>query len=79
MNGKIGPDGQFPVCTDGGLMSFSHCGIGAQSLQRVARGVEQLQGTCLTNQIPDVRVALCTNGGGAAMTLQVAVLSTERP
>ena len=41
--GNIAPGGRLPVTTDGGTMSYSHAGINAQQLQRVIRGVEQLQ------------------------------------
>ena len=53
MNGTIGPGGRYPTTTDGGLMSFSHGGATVQLLQRVLRGVEQLRGECVTNQVPD--------------------------
>ena len=39
MGGTIEPGGQYPVTTDGGVMSFSHAGASAQMLQRVIRGV----------------------------------------
>ena len=43
-SGAIEPGGQYPVTTDGGVMSYSHAGASAQMLQRVIRGVEQLRG-----------------------------------
>jgi acetyl-CoA acetyltransferase len=78
MDGNIAPGGRFPVATDGGLMSFNHSGT-AQSLQRVVRCVQQLQGTCVTNQVPDAAVAMCSNSGAAALTVQVALLGNHRP
>ena len=42
--------------TDGGLMSFSHGGGSVQMLQRVVRGVQQLQGTCVSNQVDGAEV-----------------------
>ena len=39
MGGTIEPGGQYPVTTDGGVMSFSHAGASCQMLQRVIRGV----------------------------------------
>ena len=44
MGGAIEPGGQYPVTTDGGVMSYSHAGASVQMLQRVIRGVEQLRG-----------------------------------
>jgi acetyl-CoA acetyltransferase len=77
--GNIGPNGRLPVTTDGGTMSYSHAGINAQQLQRVIRGVEQLRGTCVTNQVDGASVALCSNGGSGALFTDVLLLGTERP
>ncbi len=79
MSGAIGPGGRWPVTTDGGTMSYSHAGIATQQLQRVIRGVEQLRGTCATMQVPDARVALCTNGGSGALFNDLMLLGVERP
>ena len=77
--GHIGPGGRLPVTTDGGTMSYSHAGANAQQLQRVIRGVEQVRGTCETNQVPGAEVALCSNGGAGALFTDVALLGRERP
>jgi acetyl-CoA acetyltransferase len=77
--GHIGPGGRLPVTTDGGTMSFSHAGVNAQQLQRVIRGVEQLRGTCATNQVQGAAVALCSNGGSGALFTDVLLLGAERP
>ena len=77
--GHIAPDGQFPVTTDGGTMSYSHAGLNVQMLQRVIRGVQQLRGTCVSTQVPDAEVALCTNGGSGALFCDVMLLGSERP
>jgi acetyl-CoA acetyltransferase len=79
MDGNIGPGGRFPTTTDGGLMSFSHGGGTVQMLQRVTRGVQQLQGTCPTNQVVGAEVAMCTNGGAGALFDDVMLLGKERP
>lgn len=78
-DGNIAPGGRLAVTTDGGTMSFSHPGINAQQLQRVVRGVEQLRGTCLTNQVDGAEVALCSNGGAGALFCDVAILGRQRP
>src|SRR5205807_3924942 len=77
--GNIGPDGQLPVTTDGGTMSFSHPGVNAQQLQRVIRGVQQLRGECATAQVEGAAVALCSNGGSGALFTDVLLLGRERP
>lgn len=75
-DGGIGPGGRLPVTTDGGLMSFSHAGR-PQLLQRVARGVHQLQGKARTNQVPDAEVAICSNGGSGALYSDVIILGRQ--
>jgi acetyl-CoA acetyltransferase len=78
MEGNIAPGGRYPVTTDGGLLSFNHS-RSPQMLQRVARGVQQLQGTCETNQVPGAEVAMCSNLGAGAMASTVVLLGNERP
>jgi acetyl-CoA acetyltransferase len=78
MSEGIGPGGRVPITTDGGTMSFGHSGA-AQMLQRVVRGVQQIQGTCLTAQVPDVNVVICSNGGAGAMFNDVILLGRESP
>lgn len=78
-DGHIGPAGDLPITTDGGLMSFSHGGGTVQLLQRVVRAVQQLQGTCETNQVAGAEVALASNGGAGAFFNDVILLGRERP
>ena len=78
MDGTLEPGGRYPTATDGGLMSFNHSGQ-PQALQRVVRGVEQVQGICVSNQIPDTEVAMCSNSGPGAMGATVVLLGKERP
>ena len=77
--GNIAPDGAFPVNTDGGLLSYSHAGAVPQHLQRVIRGVLQLQGRCETRQVRGAEVALCSNGGAAALYTTVTVMGRVEP
>lgn len=79
MDGRIGPEGRFPITTDGGLMSYSHGGGVVQLNQRVARGVHQLQKRCRSRQIPDANVVLCSNGGAGALFTDVVLLGSDRP
>ncbi|MGE0877506.1 MAG: thiolase family protein [Acidimicrobiia bacterium] len=79
MDGNIAPGGAFPTTTDGGLLSFSHGGGSVQLLQRVVRGVQQLQGTCVTNQVEGAEVAMCSNGGAGALFDDVILLGKEKP
>jgi len=79
MDGTIGPGGRFPITTDGGTMSFSHGGASVQLLQRVVRGVQQVRGECVSMQVPDAAVAMCTGGGAGALFTDVLLLGAERP
>jgi acetyl-CoA acetyltransferase len=79
LDGNIGMGGRFPTTTDGGLMSFSHGGGVVQLLQRVVRGVQQLQGICVANQVAGAEVALCSNGGAGALFNHVLILGKDRP
>jgi acetyl-CoA acetyltransferase len=77
MDGKIHLDGQFPLCTNGGLMSFSHCGV-AQMLQKVVSSAMQLRG-----QLPEVltiagaEVVMASNGGAGALFCDTMLLGKE--
>jgi hypothetical protein len=48
-------------------------------LQRAIRGVEQLRGTCATNQVAGAEVAMCSNGGSGALFTDVMLLGADRP
>jgi len=78
-DGRIELDGQFPVTTDGGTMSFAHPGASTQMLQRVIRGVEQLRGTAGPCQVEGAEVALCSTGGSGALFTDVLLLGAQRP
>jgi acetyl-CoA acetyltransferase len=77
-SGALEPGGRWPISTDGGLLSFSHVGW-AQMVQRIVRGVEQLQGRCATTQVSGAEVALCTSGGAGALSCEVMLLGSEEP
>ena len=79
MDGRIGLDGEYPVVTNGGLLSFSHAGT-LQMLQKVIASYEQLTGqlpAALT--VPDAKVAMTSNGGSGALFCDVMLLGREQP
>jgi hypothetical protein len=41
--------------------------------------VHQLQKQCRSGQVPDAKVALCSNGGAGALFTDVVLLGSERP
>ncbi len=77
LDGHIGPTAKLPVTTDGGVLSYSHPGASAQMLQRVIRAVQQLRGSCATNQVADAEVAFVSNGGAGALFCDVLALGRE--
>ncbi|AGZ53879.1 thiolase family protein [Mycobacterium kansasii] len=76
-DGHIAVGGSHPVTTDGGTMSFSHAGRNPQMMQRAIRAVEQLRGEAGALQVPDARIALCSNGGAGALFTTVLILGAE--
>lgn len=76
-DGHIAVDGSHPVTTDGGTMSFSHAGSNPQMMQRAIRAVEQIRGQAGDLQVPDARIALCSNGGAGALFTTVLILGDE--
>ncbi len=79
LEGNIGSEGEFPVTTDGGTMSFSHPGETTQKLQRVIRGVQQLRGTCKSNQKSGAEIALCSGGGSGPLFIDLLLFSGTQP
>ncbi|MCH2171286.1 thiolase family protein [Myxococcota bacterium] len=79
MGGTVRSDGKFPLCTNGGLMSFSHCGV-IQMLQKVISGAQQLWGMYPDElTVPDAKVAMVTNGGAGALFTDTMLIGKEMP
>ncbi len=77
MGGRIRIDGQLPVATNGGLLSYSHAGL-AQMLQKPVNAALQLQGRLPSELcVPDAKVALASNGGSGALFTDVMLLGRE--
>ena len=78
MDGNIEVGGRYPVTTDGGTMAFSHTGS-AQMLQRVTRSVQQLRGSCTSQQVVGAEIAMCSGSGAGASATDVLLLGVDRP
>lgn len=76
MDGRIKIDGEYPIVTDGGTMSFCHAGT-AQLLQRIVSAVQQLRGAAGERQVADAEVAMVTNHGAGALFTDVALLGRD--
>ena len=79
MGGRIRIDGELPVVTNGGLLSFSHAGT-AQLIQKVISSALQLRGDVDDAiRVPDAAVAMTSNGGAGALFTDVMLLGSEAP
>lgn len=77
LEGRIRIDGDLPVATNGGILSYSHAGV-AQLLQKPISAVQQLQGKVVPElRLHEPKVALATNGGSGALFCDVIALGKE--
>ncbi len=77
LEGRIRIDGELPVATNGGILSFSHAGV-AQLLQKPISAILQLQGRMVPElTLHEPKVALATNGGSGALFCDVIALGKE--
>jgi acetyl-CoA acetyltransferase len=77
MDGRIRIDGELPVATNGGTLSYSHAGV-VQLLQKPINAALQMQGklpAALT--VPDAKVAIASCGGSGALFNDVMLLGKE--
>lgn len=78
--GHLGPDGDLPVNTGGGLLSSHHLG----NLTGFGEAIRQLRHECDGNQVPNARVGIVTGhggeivSGGMCATHTTLVLGRER-
>ena len=70
---KLG--GKIPVNTSGGLLRKGHP-VGATGIAQIVELTEQIQGRVGARQVPEARVALAENGGGAIGTDAAALCVT---
>lgn len=70
----IGVNGQVPINTDGGLLSFSHTGFGGPNL-KVVEAVRQLRGIGGPGQVPNAEHAFVTGAGAGAQYHNAMILS----
>lgn len=64
MDGALRFDGRLPVNPSGGLISRGHP-VGATGAAQIVELVDQLRGRCGARQVPDARIAVAQNAGGA--------------
>jgi acetyl-CoA acetyltransferase len=75
-SGALGPGGQLPTNTHGGLLSGGHPGL-AGGLLHVVEAVRQLQGRAGEAQVKGANVALAHGNGGVAGIHATLILAGE--
>lgn len=71
--GHLGPDGDLPINTGGGLLSAYHLG----NLTGFGEGVRQLRGECGARQVKDAEIALVTGHGGEILSGQMCSIHSS--
>jgi len=75
--GRILPDGELPVNTDGGLKADGHP-IGATGLAQIYEIVAQLRGEAGARQVAGAAIGMTHNVGGIGGTAAVTILEGSR-
>lgn len=70
----IGPRGDLPLSTMGGLKSRGHP-VGATGVYQIVELVQQLAGVAGANQVPDARIGMAQNIGGSGATILTHILA----
>jgi len=73
-NGTFNWDGETAVNPSGGLKSFGHP-IGSTGCRMLTEVAKQLQGRAEGRQVPDAKIGLAHNLGGAFCTCSVSILA----
>lgn len=71
----LGPDGDFPMNTNGGGLSYTHPGM--YGIFLLIEATRQLRGDCGDRQVPDAKTALVNGTGGVLSSAATIVLGRE--
>ncbi|MBD3213095.1 MAG: acetyl-CoA acetyltransferase [Candidatus Lokiarchaeota archaeon] len=76
-NGTFNYDGETAINPSGGLKSFGHP-IGSTGCRMLQEITKQLQGRAEGRQVPDAKIGLCHNLGGAFSVCSVTILEQNQ-
>jgi acetyl-CoA C-acetyltransferase len=73
LEGKIGPRGEIPIATLGGLKARGHP-VGATGVYQIVELVQQLRGEAGATQVDGARIGMAQNIGGSGATIITHIL-----
>ncbi len=77
LDGKIGPQGEIPIATLGGLKARGHP-VGATGIYQIVEVVQQLRGEAGVTQVDGARIGMAQNIGGSGATIVTHILRSGR-
>jgi len=77
LDGKIGPTGQVPITTRGGLKARGHP-VGATGIYQLVEVVQQLRGEAEVTQVPEARIGMAQNIGGSGATIITHIIKIDK-
>lgn len=77
LDGKIGPTGQIPLTTRGGLKARGHP-VGATGIYQLVEVVQQLRGEAGATQVPEACIGMAQNIGGSGATIITHIVKIEK-
>jgi acetyl-CoA acetyltransferase len=72
---RTAPDGDFPLNTNGGGLSYTHSGMYGVFL--LLEAVRQLRGECGERQLDDPKIALVNGTGGSLSSTGTTILAVD--
>ena len=73
--GRTAPDGEFPLNTNGGGLSYCH--PGQYGIFLLIEAVRQLRGECGDRQVADATLALASGTGGVLSSNSTCILGLD--